>query len=412
MAQAGLLGTGMPMGILGGASPAYGVLGPMVAGPVRQTVSQPSLFARLFDPSFLADTEGLNRLAQVPGHFAFRMLPQMAGAAVNAAALPGDVYAGRVDPLSDEGIGRATDLAGLVTLGSGVVPAKPNTLRAGAKIGKEKPALPMDEASRVARAKEMGFRPDMPIAYSTAPAGEKVGAAAVQMLDGTVFTGSPLHVNAIEEAAKVLGLAEDDVWSQIASTGFVTTGGRYIARPEAGWIAERMAQGKVKTPWVGLAAEHVQLAGKRPPTDSVRTGATAPGLPGGQGVWGVAEGAAPPGSQSLWHRTARPRSFDARGLSQEEIEATLAQAWDEGSDAVMIKNYTRSGSKTPENIIVVRDPAQLRSPAAAFDPAKKFSPDLLAAGGPGGIAPGMAATMPNDREKSLPDILAEALKNR
>src|SRR3990167_7480269 len=35
-----------------------------------------------------------------------------------AAQLPGDVYAGRVDPLSDEAIGRSTDLAGLAMLGT------------------------------------------------------------------------------------------------------------------------------------------------------------------------------------------------------------------------------------------------------------------------------------------------------
>src|SRR5262245_36031161 len=43
----------------------------------------------------------------------------------SAAKLPGDVYAGRVDPLSEEGIGRAADLAGTVTLGPmpfGLVP--------------------------------------------------------------------------------------------------------------------------------------------------------------------------------------------------------------------------------------------------------------------------------------------------
>lgn len=43
---------------------------------------------------------------------------KMAKSAYEAATLPGDVYAGRVDPMSDEGIGRAFDLAGLVTLGS------------------------------------------------------------------------------------------------------------------------------------------------------------------------------------------------------------------------------------------------------------------------------------------------------
>lgn len=38
---------------------------------------------------------------------------RMAQSAWNAATLPGDVWNGKVDPLSEEGIGRATDLAGL-----------------------------------------------------------------------------------------------------------------------------------------------------------------------------------------------------------------------------------------------------------------------------------------------------------
>ena len=42
---------------------------------------------------------------------------QLAKSAYGAATLPGDVYAGRVDPMSDAGIGRANDLAGLVMSG-------------------------------------------------------------------------------------------------------------------------------------------------------------------------------------------------------------------------------------------------------------------------------------------------------
>lgn len=48
---------------------------------------------------------------------------QMAKSAFQAATLPGDVYAGKVDPLSEQGIARSLDLAGLVTLGSGALPA-------------------------------------------------------------------------------------------------------------------------------------------------------------------------------------------------------------------------------------------------------------------------------------------------
>lgn len=53
-------------------------------------------------------------------------------AAYEAVTLPGDVYAGRVDPMSDEGIGRAAELAGLVTLGSAAMPAPRGALTMGA----------------------------------------------------------------------------------------------------------------------------------------------------------------------------------------------------------------------------------------------------------------------------------------
>lgn len=53
-------------------------------------------------------------------------------AAYEAVTLPGDVYAGRVDPMSDEGIGRAAELAGLVTLGSAAMPAPRGAVTMGA----------------------------------------------------------------------------------------------------------------------------------------------------------------------------------------------------------------------------------------------------------------------------------------
>lgn len=57
---------------------------------------------------------------------------QMVRSAWSGVTLPGDVYAGRVDPLSDEAIGRAADLAGTVTVGAGAIPGHPNDLRMGA----------------------------------------------------------------------------------------------------------------------------------------------------------------------------------------------------------------------------------------------------------------------------------------
>lgn len=54
----------------------------------------------------------------------------------DAASLPGDVLSGSIDPNSADGIRRAFDLAGLVTLGAGAIPARAaaNELRAGARL--------------------------------------------------------------------------------------------------------------------------------------------------------------------------------------------------------------------------------------------------------------------------------------
>ncbi len=59
---------------------------------------------------------------------------ELAKSAYGAATLPGDVYAGRVDPKSREAVQRAFDLAGFVTLGAGAVPAGRNEMRAGIKL--------------------------------------------------------------------------------------------------------------------------------------------------------------------------------------------------------------------------------------------------------------------------------------
>lgn len=56
---------------------------------------------------------------------------RMVQSAMGAATLPGDVYAGRVNPNSDEAVGRAADLAGMLTLGASAVPAEANSLNMG-----------------------------------------------------------------------------------------------------------------------------------------------------------------------------------------------------------------------------------------------------------------------------------------
>lgn len=64
---------------------------------------------------------------------------RMAQDALRAVMLPGDVYQGKVSMYGEDGrtnpevINRSADLAGLVTLGAGAVPAEANSLRSGIK---------------------------------------------------------------------------------------------------------------------------------------------------------------------------------------------------------------------------------------------------------------------------------------
>jgi hypothetical protein len=82
---------------------------------------------------------------------------RLAQDAWSGVTLPRDVYQGKVDPLSADAIGRATNLAMLAMLGATGAPAgalgSGPVLPAGSGLGK----LSMDEASRMARAKELHY---------------------------------------------------------------------------------------------------------------------------------------------------------------------------------------------------------------------------------------------------------------
>ena len=99
----------------------------------------------------------------------------------------------------------------------------------------------------------------------------------------------------------------------------------------------------------------------------------------------------------LIHRSKKQGVIDLQGDERDhEVAATLAQAWDEGFDAILVRNYTTpNGGK--DRVLVVRDPAQLRSIFAKFDPKNVTSDDLLA-----GIIPlgplGFGVSLDRERE--------------
>lgn len=98
---------------------------------------------------------------------------------------------------------------------------------------------------------------------------------------------------------------------------------------------------------------------------------------------------------SLLHRSARPARLDLQGSETgEEIAATLADAWDHGYDAVLMTNYTSPKGLSGQQIVVVKDPAQLRLPTAAFDPTQRERADLLASLAPLAVAGGLATPRP------------------
>ena len=165
-------------------------------------------------------------------------------------------------------------------------------------IEREAAELPMDAASRMIRAKSMGFHTGMP-----------------------VYHGSPSEFTAFQAVPTT-------------QAGMATPGVSVALDPQ---VANEFAAAK-------------------------------------QG-----NGQANPQVYPLFHRASKPGVLTLDGTEKQgEIASTLAGAFDQGHDAVMLKNYTTPAGETGKNIIVVRDPSQLRSAFAAFDPSKIASPDLLA----------------------------------
>jgi len=75
--------------------------------------------------------------------------------------------------------------------------------------------------------------------------------------------------------------------------------------------------------------------------------------------------------------------------SNEDIFGAVADSWQQGFDAIQFKNYTTpQGGKG--SFVLVKDPSQIRSVNAAFDPAKKNSGDILAGLGGAGVVGGAA----------------------
>jgi len=293
----------------------------------------------------------------------------------NRAAAAGDPWGAA----KNLGLG-ALNMAAIEPVGRVVKPAK----------------LAMDEVSRLSRADAMGFRRDLQAIIGTAPEGEKIAAAALKMADGRIFTGRT-HLDALEDVERRLRRPFWELEAAPIAEGFATDAGRYVSRHEAAEIARSANQGETSKRFGalhGLAAEDITPAAAVLRSRGVRTAATAPGLMGGQGIWGRLDhlpapqanmgnpsvGKAKPATTSVvaWPRTTNLGQVDALDLPERVIQDRLKAAWESGYDAMKVQNYIGPGSTLPETIIVTRDKSQWRRLHARFDPAKKDSSSLTA----------------------------------
>jgi len=86
---------------------------------------------------------------------------------------------------------------------------------------------------------------------------------------------------------------------------------------------------------------------------------------------------------------------DAKDAKMTDMAVTILDAWDRGYDAIRVINVGWNGK--PETFWVFKDPKQLRSPHAKFDPVERDSGNLLS----GKAVPAPAALPPESQ--SLPN---------
>jgi hypothetical protein len=117
----------------------------------------------------------------------------------------------------------------------------------------------------------------------------------------------------------------------------------------------------------------------------------------------------------LMYRTSRQGTLALDGTEKNfEVAATLQDAWSSGFDSVRLLNYSTPDGSSGKEVIVVREPNQLRSVNAAFDPARANSANLLASNPDNAAAVPMLARAfeewPQASESMDDDVLSQMVK--
>jgi len=103
----------------------------------------------------------------------------------------------------------------------------------------------------------------------------------------------------------------------------------------------------------------------------------------------------------VYHSSKKGAMIELDGTEKtKEIESTILDAWDQGYDSILFKNYTTPKGEKGKSFVFVKDPKQIRSKHAMFHPDLKESPSVL--GGVGAAAVGAGAFVGSeDSEASM-----------
>lgn len=254
--------------------------------------------------------------------------------------------------------------------------------------------LPMDVASRLERAREMGFDIDHPVYHGTVGhfrrfdprrvglTGESYGTKAYWFADSPVVAGGyatagPLEVRQARRALGDAQRAEEAYrerlrglyglgWEQPASA---RAGGRQPTNRQRNRLGEH--EGRIH-----MRAHDVSTAENQHRTSEAGRAGIVPGA----------------NVMPVYLRMKNPLVVDAQGRSWDEVNYdAVARARAGGHDGLIIRNVidsTTAETAIPTTIRAVFNPSNIRSINARFDPQKSRSHDILSFN----AAPGAART--------------------
>jgi hypothetical protein len=287
------------------------------------------------------------------------------------------------------------------------VPDADQIVRFGAGVQESRPGpgLPMDEASRMARAREMGFAVKKPL-YHGSPdmrGVNETGGFSPRATNVRVINDLA-EFDAASDALRIAGPGSPDYMDALARSNTAQTTKQVASpvflSPQRG-MAQTYADPKRAFDYQGAEPGVMGLVarpGKQLDVDG-----------GGESFRGISERNVRSALENAGIDQAKIEDAIARhGLNIRDgrmrTDALSALAQEFGFDSVAVRNVRDhyNGGGRPGEVVMVFDPARLRKPEAAFDPARANDTDLLAANAsalPAAAAAAGRDTMPSGVER-------------